>query len=180
MQTLHPRFGPWILGNASFASKVWALGFRQAEDPRMQTLHPRFGPWIFGQAEDPECKLCIQGLGLDFRQKTQNANFASKVRALNFRQAEDPECKLASKVWALKFRQAEGPECKLYIQSLGLEFQAGRRPRMQTLHPRFGLEFLGRQKTQNANCASKVWALDLRQAEDPECKLGIQGLGLEF
>ena len=51
---------------------------------------------------------------------------------------------------------------------------------MQTLHPRFGLEFLGRQKTQNANFASKVWALDFGQAEDPECKLCIHGLGLEF
>ena len=51
---------------------------------------------------------------------------------------------------------------------------------MQTLHPRFGLEFLGRQKTQNANFASKVWALNFRQAEDPECKLCIQGLGLGF
>ena len=81
MQTLHPRFGPWILGrqktqNANFASKVWALDFRQAEDPK--------------------CKLCIQGLRLEFlgRQKTRNANFASKVWALDFRQAEDPECKL--------------------------------------------------------------------------------------
>ena len=124
MQTLHPRFGPWILGrqktqNTNFASKVWALDFRQAEDP--------------------ECKLCIQGLGLEFfgRQKTQNANFASKV-------------------WALSFRQAEGPECKLFLQGLGLEFKAGRRPRMQTLHPRFGPWNLGRQKTQNANFTSKV------------------------
>ena len=71
--------------NANFASKVWALGIRQAEGP--------------------ECKLCIQGLGLEFlgRQKTQNANFASKVCALSFRQAEDPKCKLC-------------------IQGLGLEF----------------------------------------------------------
>ena len=80
MQTLHPRFGPWVLGrqkaqNANFASKVWALKFRQAEGP--------------------ECKLSIQGWAWTLgRQKTQNANFASKVSALNFRQAEDPECKL--------------------------------------------------------------------------------------
>ena len=67
----------------------------------MQTLHPRFGPEFLS------------------RQKTQNANFASKVSALDFRQAEDPECKLC-------------------IHGLGLNFSAGRRPRMQTLHPRFG------------------------------------------
>ena len=89
MQTLHPRFGPWILGrqktqNANFASKVWALNFRQAEDP--------------------ECKLCIQGLGL------------------NFRQAEDPECKLCIQGLGLDFRQAEDPECKLCIQGSGLGF----------------------------------------------------------
>ena len=76
MQTLHPRLGVEFSGrqktqNANFASKVWALNFRQAEDP--------------------DCKLCIPGLGLEFlgRQKTQNANFAPKVWALNFRQAED-------------------------------------------------------------------------------------------
>ena len=96
----------------------------------MQTLHPRFGPWIFG------------------RQKTQNANFASKV-------------------WALKFKQAEDPECKLCIQGLGLGFLAGRRPRMQTLHPRFVPWILGRQKTQNANFASKVWALDFCAGRRP-------------
>ena len=44
---------------------------------------------------------------------------------------------------------------------------------MQTVHPRFGPWIVGRQKT-------KVWALDFRQAEDPECKLCISGLGLEF
>ena len=77
MQTLHPRFVPWILGrqktqDANFASKVWALDFRQAEDP--------------------ECKLCIQGFGPEFlsRQKTQNANFASKVWALNFQAGRRP------------------------------------------------------------------------------------------
>ena len=51
----------------------------------MQTLHQRFGPWIFGQAEDPECKLSIQGLGLDFRQ------------------AEDPELKLCIQGLGLEF-----------------------------------------------------------------------------
>ena len=83
MQTLHPKFGPWILGrqktqNANFASMAWALNFRQAKDPR-------FGPWILG------------------RQKTQNANFASKVWALDFRQAEDPECKLCIQGLGLNF-----------------------------------------------------------------------------
>ena len=70
--------------------------------------------------------------------KTQNANFASKVWALDFRQAEDPEFKLCIQGLGLDFRQAEDPKCKLCIQGLGLNFQAGRRPRMQTLHPRFG------------------------------------------
>ena len=105
MQTLHPRFGPWILGrqktqNANFASKVWAL--------------------VLG------------------RQRTQNANFASKVWALDFREAQDQESNFASKAWAL-------------------DFWAGRRQRIQTLHPRFGPWILGRPKTQNANVASKVW-----------------------
>ena len=70
----------------------------------MQTLHPRFGPGILG------------------RQKAQNANFASKVWALNFRQAEDPECKLCIQGLGLNFRQADDPECKLCIQGFGLGF----------------------------------------------------------
>jgi len=70
----------------------------------MPTLHPRFGPWILG------------------RQKTQNANFASKVWALDFRQAEDPEYKLCIQALGLGFRQAEDIEYKLCIQGLGLEF----------------------------------------------------------
>ena len=143
MQTLHPRFGPWILGrqktqNANFASKVWALNFRQAEGP--------------------ECKLCIQGLGLELK-----AGRRPRMQTLHPR-----------------FGPCRRPRMQTFIQGLGLNFSAGRKPRMQTLHPRFGPWILGRQKTQNANFASKVSALDFRHAEDRECKLCIHGLGLEF
>ena len=93
--------------------------------------------------------------------KTQNANFASKV-------------------WALDFRQAEDPECKLFIQGLGLEFLGRQKTQNANFASKVWAWILGRQKTQNANFASKVSALDFRQAEDPECKLCIQGLGLEF
>ena len=53
---------------------------------------------------------------------------------------------------------------KLCIQGLGLGFETGRRRRMQTLHPRFRPWLLGRQKTQNANFASKVQALTFGEA----------------
>ena len=41
------------------------------------------------------------------------------------------------------------------------------------------LDWKRTMKTDN-NLESKVWALNFRQAEDPECKLCIQGLGLGF
>ena len=86
----------------------------------MQTLHPRLGVEFSG------------------RQKTQNANFASKVWALIFGQAEDPECKLCIQGLGLDFRQAEDPECKLCIQGSGLEFLGRQKTQNANLHPRFG------------------------------------------
>eukprot|EP00435_Cladocopium_sp_Y103_P072358 s357_g40.t1 len=76
----------------SVPSEIWIgkAGLDEAEARKVWALSLR-------RAADPECKLCIQGLGLGCeagRQRTQNANFASKVWALDVRQAEDPECKL--------------------------------------------------------------------------------------
>ena len=90
MQALHPRFGPWILGrqktqNTNFASKFWALDFE-----RQKTQNTNFACKVwdldFRQAEDPDCKLCIQGLGIEFlgRQKAPECKLCIQGLGIEF------------------------------------------------------------------------------------------------